>query len=96
MYFDAADLSHATVSDNVGSVNVFFTNKENYAGNGVVRIEDNLGLVTVHVPDEWNVVTRSHDNLGQISVPMDHHVPDGKVLTLVIEDNLGKTAVSFE
>ncbi|MBQ7172858.1 MAG: hypothetical protein IJR88_01900 [Clostridia bacterium] len=94
-YADAADLSGYTIKDHLGAVELFVTNKESYVGSGVITICDNLGLVTLHLPGDWNVLTQCRDNLGTISVP-EHEATGEKSITLDVYDNLGKVEVKFE
>ena len=95
VYFDAADIDAQKISDNLGKVDVFFTNKEQYPGSGVLTICDNLGVVTLHLPKEWDVMTQTSDNLGRVFIP-EKDVPGEKTITLVITDNLGKIDVVYE
>ena len=95
LYADAANLSGFTVKEHLGAVELFFSNKGNYPGGGVISIHDNLGLITLHVPNDWNVVTQCSDNLGAISVP-EHECTGDKSITLDVHDNLGKVEVKFE
>lgn len=95
LYADAKDLSGFTIKEHLGAVEVFFSNKDNYPGNGVITICDNLGLVTIHMPKDWNVVTQCSDNLGTISVP-EHEYSGEKSITLDVHDNLGRVEVKFE
>ena len=95
LYADAGNLSGYTIKDHLGAVELFLKNKENYPGNGVITICDNLGLITIHLPKSWNVITQCSDNLGSISVP-DHESCGEKSITLDVHDNLGKVEVKFE
>lgn len=95
VYFDAADLNGADVSENLGAVHVYFTNKDAYPGAGMITVHDNLGAVTLHVPREWDVATQQNDNLGRINVPQ-KEATGGKTLTLVVKDNLGSISVVYE
>ena len=96
LYFDASDLSNAVIKDNVGPIRAYFTNKESYAGGGVVAIRDNVGKIDIHVPENWNVVVNSRDNIGSIDVP---EQPDGvydKTITIDVRDNVGAVKVIFD
>lgn len=95
LYADAANLSGFTIKDHLGAVELFVTNRESYPGNGVITITDNLGLITLHLPNDWNVVTQCSDNLGTISVP-ERESAGEKNVTLDVHDNLGKVEVKFE
>ena len=95
LYADAKNLSGYTISNHLGAVEFFLSNKEEYPGSGVITICDNLGLVTLHLPNDWNVVTQCSDNLGTISVP-EHTSGGEKSITLDVHDNLGRIEVKFE
>ncbi len=95
LYADAGNLDGFTIKDHLGAVELFFSKKDSYPGGGVISIYDNLGLITLHVPSEWNVVTQCSDNLGSISVP-DHDSTGDKSITLDVHDNLGRVEVKFE
>lgn len=95
LYFDSADLFDAHVSDNVSKVDVYFTNREAYQGNGNLSISDNVGQVNVNVPREWRVSTKVHDNIGRVKVPDQDDAVKSKSLTLEISDNVGSVNVIF-
>lgn len=95
LYADAKSLSGFTISNHLGAVEFFLSNVEEYPGSGVITICDNLGLVTLHLPKDWNVVTQCSDNLGTISVP-EHTSSGDKSITLDVHDNLGRIEVKFE
>ena len=95
LYFDASDLSGAVVRENLGDVEVFITNREAYDGSGIITVTENLGRVTLHIPAEWNVVTQSSENLGNVNIPQ-RDVEGDKAVTLVITQNLGNIRVIFD
>lgn len=95
LYFDASNLSNASVQDNLGSVQVYITNRDAYVGGGIIKISDNLGKVTVHLPKDWDVVTQVSDNLGKVHVP-EKDISGGKSITLYVTDNLGNVSVVFD
>ncbi|MBO4453187.1 MAG: hypothetical protein J5793_04565 [Clostridia bacterium] len=95
LYLDASDLSEVVVSEHLGSVEIFISNREAYDGNGQITICENLGKITVHIPGEWNVVTHSSENLGQVSIPQ-HDATGDKSITLIITENLGQVVVVFD
>lgn len=94
LYFDAADLSDCRITGKLGRTLVYFTNKEAYNGDGVISVSDNVGQITLYIPDEWNVVTTGGDNLGRIHVPPQTG-SSGKTITLSVSDNLGVVDVLF-
>lgn len=94
LYFDANDPGSCVLSDTVGNSHVYFINKEQYNGLGVVSVRNNVGKVTLHVPSEWNVVTECRDTLGSITVPEREQVA-GKSITVSVRDSVGSVNVEF-
>lgn len=94
LYFDAANLGNARVFNKLGKTNVYFTNPEAYAGDGVVLVEENLGQVIIHLPRQWNVVTTGGENLGRVHIPPQTQLGE-KSITLSISRNLGNIEVLF-
>ena len=95
LYLDASDLSNVVIRDHIGTSQIYISNRESYDGNGKITVCDNLGLVVLHIPNEWNVVTHSSDNLGKITIPP-HESENAKSILLVVTDNLGKVEVVFD
>ena len=95
LYFDATDLSNAVVTENLGYVEVFINNRDAYPGDGMIRVAENLGKISLHIPGDWNVVTQSSENLGFVNIPNREFVGD-KTLTLMIMENLGHIDVIFD
>ena len=95
MYFDAANFRNATISENVGRINAYITNKTLYDGNGVITISDNIGNITLHIPENWLVVTDASSNLGKVVIP-EQKGPTDKTITIVIRDNVGVITVEFD
>ena len=95
IYFDATDLGDVQIKEHVGTVDVYISNKESYPGDGKITVTENLGMVKLHLPNEWNVVTYTKENLGKISIP-DHEGTGDKSITVVVTENLGEVSVLFE
>ena len=95
IYLSGKTLGEQHIHDNMGKVEVFFTDKNDYAGDGIIRIHDNLGAITLHLPTEWDVVTQMNDNLGKVNIPQKDS-SGGKQITLCIHDNLGSIGAVYE
>ena len=96
VYLDGNDLAHADIRDNMGTMQVFITNKNLYTGGGHICIHDNMGTVKLHIPREWNAVVNVHDNMGRVSVPdQPDRIYDYSV-SLEIHDNIGSVDVIFD
>ena len=95
-YYDAGkDLKEAFIHDNVGNAEVYITNRGSYDGMGVIKVFDNLGKVTIHVPGTWRVDTQAADNIGRVEIPK-QDFNCSKSITLVIKDNMGVIRVIFD
>ncbi len=95
VYLDANDPQTCNVCDNLGNIVVYTVNREKYAGNGIVRVHDNLGDITLHLPADWRVNANTHDNLGYVFIPVQPN-PGDKSIALEIYDNLGRVTVVFD
>ncbi|MBQ1846722.1 MAG: hypothetical protein II135_01845 [Clostridia bacterium] len=94
VYFDAADLKNALITENVGKMNVYIANKEQYEGDGIITIRENVGVITLHIPANWAVVNEVHENLGSVSIP-ENDTPAEKTITVVVTENVGRIIVEF-
>lgn len=94
LYFDGANLGECWIKNKVGRTVVYFTNKEAYAGNGVINVTENVGQITLYIPGEWNVVTTGSDNLGKINIPVNEKAGE-KSITLSVSENLGVIDVTY-
>ena len=94
-YIDCTEPFHSTVENNLGATNVFFSNTELYHGESTLHLENNLGSLTLHVPEDWLVVSTLDNSLGSVSVPLSALANPEKKLILSGENNLGSTAVKY-
>ncbi len=95
VYFDGANLKNARIYDNVGNINAYVSNKALYDGSGVITITDNIGNITLHMPENWLVVTDAASNLGKVVIP-EQKGPTDKTITIVVRDNVGRITVEFD
>ena len=93
-YFDAGEQSEFNVENNFGKTEVFFSNIENYLGDGTLRVENNMGTTVINVPKEWNPLVDIENNLGFVKTG-DHHPENGKVLNIVGENNMGSVVIEI-
>ena len=94
-YFDATDLSGAVVANRVGPTEVYLTNCEAYTGGGTIKVRDTVGPVTLHIPDDWHVVTEATDVIGNVTIPPQDGVARCTV-TLNVKDAVGGVTVVFD
>ncbi|MBE6529690.1 MAG: hypothetical protein E7680_03685 [Ruminococcaceae bacterium] len=95
LYLEADKLDGTVIHDHLGTVQIYVKNSSAYSSGAVVTITNNMGKVVLHLPDDWDVVTQSGDNIGVIDIPA--HTGSGeKNITLVVRDNLGNIEVAFD
>ena len=92
VYIDCQSFTTQTVTNELGSTNVWFSNKESYAGGGVLVVQNELGAIVVHVPKEWQLACNITKDLGSVSVP-GTGTPGGKLLTISGHCDLGSISV---
>jgi hypothetical protein len=83
------------VENNLGATNVFFSNTERYCGGSSLRVENNLGSLTLHVPEDWLVAAAIDNSLGSTNVPPSPLANPEKNLVLRGENNLGSITVKY-
>jgi predicted membrane protein len=94
-YFDCSEPFHSSVENNLGATNVFFSNTERYCGGSSLRVENNLGSLTLHVPEDWLVTAAIDNSLGSTNVPPSPLANPEKNLVLRGENNLGSITVKY-
>lgn len=94
VYVDSATVMPADVENNLGACSVYFENPESYSGNGVLHVENNLGAMTIHVPETWDVQVFVENNLGSLTTPDEAH-DERPILTIKGENNLGSMTVKY-
>lgn len=92
VYIDCESFKKETIENNLGASQVYFSNTDQYEGNGILHIENNLGSVKVNVPSEWKIVTDVDNNLGSVSEPTDKSSGDKKLM-IVVENQLGAVQI---
>ncbi len=95
LYMDADKLDGTVIRDHLGTVQVYVKDTPAYSGSAVITVTDNVGKVVIHLPEDWDVITQTGDNIGLIDVPS-HTGSSGKNITLVVHDNLGNIEVAFD
>ena len=93
LYIDCAEMFNEKIENNLGSCSVYFSNKEQFVNGSVLNIENNLGSLVIHVPDEWVVTTAVENNLGSIKAAADPEITGDKVLRITGENNLGSIVI---
>jgi hypothetical protein len=93
LYIDCGEQFNERIENNLGSCSVYFSNKEQFVSGSILAVENNLGSLVLHVPDEWVVTTTIENNLGSIKADGDAERTGDKVLRITGENNLGSIVI---
>ena len=91
-YIDCTSFTREEVESNMGYCEIIFQNVDNYLSGGTLVVENNLGAMEIRVPASWHVDASIENSLGSVVLPRED-TPDGKVLHIVGENNLGSLSV---
>ena len=93
LYIDCGEQFNERIENNLGSCSVYFSNKEQFVSGSILAVENNLGSLVLHVPDEWVVTTTIENNLGSIKADGDAERTGEKVLRITGENNIGSIVI---
>ena len=94
-YIDSGDFNETKkVENNFGACNVYFSNAENYNGEGTLNLENNFVVTTVNVPSTWKVDVDVENNLGS-TTRTGTGSENGPKLTITGENNLGNVRINI-
>ena len=85
---------YESIENNLGSYTIHFENVEAYESGGVLMIDNNLGSMVINVPSGWCIVSDIESSIGASSKPSEEN-PDGPVLTVKGENNLGSVSIKY-
>ena len=94
-YINAEDFSEEWVENNFGSCVIRFENADKYTGGGVLHVENNLGSMVIEVPSSWKFIHDIDNSLGSVQADVDGGNPDGALLTIKGENNLGSLVIRY-
>ena len=86
-YVDAMRLGYYRVENDLGKLDVYIENTNEYTGGGTIEVDNDLGQTTIHVPAGWAVDNRIVASLGGVSCSVP--ASGGPILTLVGSCDLG-------
>lgn len=93
LYIDCGEQFNERIENNLGACSVYFSNKEQFVSGSILAVENNLGSLVLHVPDEWVVTTTIENNLGSIKADGDAERTGEKVLRITGENNIGSIVI---
>ena len=89
-YLDCSAEINQEFEINLGKAEIFFSNVEFYDNGGVININNNLGKVVFHIPQNWIIVCNISNSLGVIKTPPTPPTTENvKKITVNGENNLG-------
>ena len=94
-YINAESFCDEWIESNLGSCVIRFENIDKYTGGGTLHVENNLGSTVVEVPSSWKFVHDIENSLGSVSADIDGGNPDGPILTIRGENNLGSLSIKY-
>lgn len=93
-YIDCSDFVQDDVDNSMGSAEIFFENTDSYLGDGVINIDNSLGSIVIHVPNDWQVISNIENSLG--SVDIDPGSSSGKKIIINGENSMGSVKIVRE
>ena len=94
-YIDAESFFEEYVENDLGSCVIRFANVEKYAGGGTLHVDNNLGSMVVEVPSSWRFVHNIDNSLGSVAADFDGGNPDGPLLMIEGDNNLGSLSIKY-
>ena len=93
-YIDCNTQINESINNQMSSCEVFFTNTEGYNGNGHINIDNNMGSLVIHAPNDWYVISDMENHMGSINIP-NNNVDSCKRLDLHGKNNMGAVAIKY-
>lgn len=83
--------------NNMGMCSVYFTNTQEYAGGGILHVDNNMGSMVLYVPAQWQITTSVENSMGSVqqAKPQTPPAQDAPALTIVGENNLGSLQIKL-
>jgi hypothetical protein len=94
-YIDAETFGEEWIENDIGSCIIRFENAEKYTGGGTLHVENNIGSMVIEVPSSWRYIHNIENSLGSVTATADEGNPDGPLLKIVGENNLGPMSIKF-
>lgn len=90
-YVDASRLGTFRVTNDLGKLDVYIENPEQYPGNGTLVVNNDLGQMNIHIPQGWGVINNVSVDLGvvQCSAPQ----TGSQILTVTGSCDLGNVNI---
>ena len=95
-YIDCATKRKVSCYNKLGNTEVYFTNTENFSGEIVLNVVNELGNVEVYVPKDWYISCDIINKLGNVDVEKINVSPNSKKRLIIKGHNkLGNVEVNY-
>ena len=94
-YIDGESFREEYVENDLGSCVIRFESADKYTGGGILHVDNNLGSMVVEVPSSWKFVHNIDNSLGSVVADFDGGNPDGPLLKIEGDNNLGSLAIKY-
>ena len=94
-YIDGETFREEYVENDLGACVIRFANVEKYAGGGTLHVDNNLGSMAIEVPSSWKYVHNIDNSLGSVAADFDGGNPDGPLLMIEGDNNLGSLSIKY-
>lgn len=95
VYIDCSTFVSETVTNEMGSCQIYFTNVDQYAGNGVLTVKNRLGSMCINIPYDWSVNNQISNSMSSVS-DIDDGTSGGLSITLNGSNELGSLSINKE
>ena len=95
-YIDCATKRKVSCYNKLGNTEVYFTNTENFSGEIVFNVVNELGNVEIYVPKDWYISCDIINKLGNVDVEKINVSPNSKKRLIIKGHNkLGNVEVTY-
>lgn len=93
-YINCESFTDETIKCDRGEYEVYFNNIDEYCGNATLHIENKVGAIAVHVPQNWRVNTSIKNSVGVCRCNCNSN-GDGPLLNIVGENKIGEISIDY-
>lgn len=92
IYIDCSTFNNERVTNELGSCQVFFSNIDQYADNGTLIVNNELGSMKINVPMGWRIDNGVSNEFGSVVWPSDKDEGD-KTIHIIGGNELGSIVI---
>lgn len=95
-YIDCNAFKYYYYKVRMGDSSIYFTNAEQYEGDGELCIDCSLGNIEVHVPQNWNIDCNIHASMANVESPDPIGCQDAPTLRITGEAKMGNVEIIYD